>query len=199
MWLPLAGGFVGGLLVGWLLTGRKGHLVPRGSIQTLIATEADRQGLPRSWALAFADLESQFNPEAIGDRDWPSRPCRAGRGCYEEDVLGNPVYEDNPNRERRAAWVSYGLFQLLSPFALERAIRQQLVSPDAPPEALLDVDINVQLGVASIKNLFEATGGDFVEARFRAAGCADRQCDRAEVIASRAAGAMDDWGIEALG
>lgn len=189
----LGGGFVGGLVVG-ILAGRARE---KNRVRELVAAYADRFGAPVTWSLAFADRESHFNPEARGDFDWPHRECRAGAGCYAHDVLENPIYAENPYRDERDIWISYGVFQLLSPYQLAHAIEARLLPPDASPEELLDLDVNLTLGVQNVLALYRETDGDFIEARLRAAGCHD--CGRYEIIVEHAIETAARWSIDTSG
>lgn len=168
---------------------------PPAQVRAVLEGEAQRQGVPLNWVLAWTELESSWSTNRTGDLWWPWRGCGSGHGCYRDEVLWNPAYASNPHRFRRGAWFSYGLFQLLAPFVLAHAIDQHLVPLDAPPEVLFDGALNAKLGVAMLRRLIARTGGDFVESRWIAAGCTGGRCSRGPLIASRARAAMRKWGI----
>lgn len=173
--------------------------LPRDEAISLVQDVAIRADFDPRWALAWADLESGFKTDSIHDTDWPHRRCGRGSGCYEEEVLANPAYEHNPFLYERDLWVGYGLYALLSPYWLDKAIKAGLVSMTDPPYVLADPIVNVHLGVGMLKDLYARTGGDFTAARGIAKGCrADWSRCRPETFAiadarHREVGAK--WGV----
>jgi hypothetical protein len=144
--------------------------LPTDQIKAIIKAEAGAQGVNPKLALLFADLESRFNPDAVGDRDWPFRSDN-----WQRFVRDNPRYAANPFRTDRDLWVSYGLFQLLSPFELWRE------NPNADPSTLLDVRTNARLGVAKIRRLQERFGVDPLKIRI-AYVCGSLKCSRDKML-----------------
>lgn len=133
---------------------------PTPQVKEVLEREARAQGVPIPWVMAWVDVESGFKDALAGDRWWPFTPK------FDRYVLQNPIYAQNPFRHERALWVSYGLFQLLSPHWLHR------VDPNASPEILANLETNARLGVGMLADLRACTGGDFVWARLIAKGCA---------------------------
>jgi soluble lytic murein transglycosylase-like protein len=177
-WWHYAAGVVG---VGLLFILGKSARPPASEVQSLIAAEADRQGVSRAWALAWAEQESTFDPTIVGDPNLARR--------WQHQAAADQAYFGNAALEDQSLWVSYGLYQLPAVFWLKK------VDPSADPRVLLDPALNARLGVGMLKTLIARTGGDYAQARFIAAGCADRNCDRADTIASRAAAAAQEWGL----
>ena len=134
--------------------GRSGPL-PSPEIRALIEREAVVQGVPPEVALAFAELESGFNPRAFGDRDWASRRPKQ----WSELLSRMP---NNPAIDAPGVWGSYGLFGLLAAYH---------VQPDEHPNVLWDPARNVQRGVTAIKHALQRTKGDTEQARLLYVGC----------------------------
>ncbi len=129
----------------------------RAKMIALIRAEARKQGVPDPIALAFAEVESGFNPRAAGDLGWSEkRPA-----LYRSLVLDNPKMAQNPARTDARAWHSYGLFQLLAPHH---------VRPAEHPEILYDPQVNAQRGIGYIKALLKKHGDDVTQARLAYAG-----------------------------
>lgn len=125
----------------------------------LIKSECERLGVPPQVALAFASIESGFKPAAEGDMLWHERN---GGAKYRALVLENPHFEQNPWRAFPELWHSYGLFQLLAPYAC---------GPLEDPRSLLDPVRNTRAGVAKIAGLLRTTHGDPYAARLAYVGC----------------------------
>jgi hypothetical protein len=138
--------------------GGKGRLQGSGpppEIRSLIEREAYAQGVPPSVAMAFAELESGFNPRAFGDRDWPARHQKQWR---EVQVR----LRDNPAINDPTAWGSYGLFGLLA---------AHHVGSHEHPHALWDPRVNTARGVGAIKRAMQRANGDIRAARLLYVGC----------------------------
>jgi hypothetical protein len=128
---------------------------PSPEIRSLIEREANAQGVPPSVALAFAEVESGFNPRAFGDRDWPTRHPKQ----WQEVRARMP---DNPAVNDPAAWGSYGLFGLLAAYH---------VTPHEHPHVLWNPIANTQRGVTAIKRALQRANGDVRSARLLYVGC----------------------------
>jgi hypothetical protein len=133
--------------------GARPSIVVQGTVQKAIVAEARRQGVDPAVALLFADLETSFR-NVRGDSGWPFRRRSDGRTNWEALVRDSSTLADNPYRGRPELWVSYGPFQLLSPFTIAS------YNPMADPRVLDNVALNVRLGVAKIKRLSDKYGGD---------------------------------------
>lgn len=120
----------------------------RDDMIALIRSTARAAGLPEEIALATAEVESNFNPDARGDLQWHAR---RGGELYRKNVLNNPRLAANPARLQPERWISFGLFQLLSP---------HYVLPHEPPEALADPEVNTERGVRLLKRLYTLYDGD---------------------------------------
>jgi hypothetical protein len=130
---------------------------PAAGIVPIIRASADRHGVPRKLALAFAWLESQLDPTKEGDLDWSDRkPDR-----YRHLVKESKLYANNPARNDPSAWHSYGLFQLLAPYHCP---------PREHPRCLLDPELNAELGCKAIARLLVKAEGDILSARFAYVG-----------------------------
>lgn len=110
-------------------------------MRKIIRAEAIRQGVPVELAMATARVESNFDPNAEGDKNWHLNTVR-----FEREVPKN-----NPFRARPELWHSYGLFQLLAPY---------YVLPGEDPRVLLDPEINAKRGVRILKRLMHTHLGD---------------------------------------
>lgn len=113
----------------------------RSDIRALITLESKRVGLEPAIALATARAESNFKADAEGDLGWHKRPDRFDR----------VVPRDNPYRNQRELWHSYGVFQLLAPYH---------VMDGEHPRVLLDPQVNVKRGVAFLRRLSLRHNGD---------------------------------------
>lgn len=127
------------------------------AMQDIIVAEAVKQGVPSRVALAFAWLESQFDPNAEGDKDWASKRPE----LYEVLVLKSDAFKSNPFRTDPDRWHSYGLFQLLAPY---------FVTGEQDPASLLEPRRNAFLGVRKLKALLTAYHGDVAKTRLAFAG-----------------------------
>ena len=135
------------------------HAPSRMELMTLIADQARAIGLHPALAIAFADRESQLDPNAEGDKEWPNKN---NGDNYRRFVLQSPKFTNNPWRNQPELWHSYGLFQLLAPFHLEG---------HEHPHTLLHPVINAQRGVRAVKHAVDLSSGDLYEARRRYVGC----------------------------
>jgi hypothetical protein len=155
-------------------------------VQDLIRAEAVRLDVPAAFALAVADIESGFDPNAKGDLNWSQRN---GGALYRVHVLENARLRNNPARSDPSAWHSYGVFQLLAPYH---------VRPTEDPRALYDVPTNVSRGVRFLKGLLEAAHGNQEAARLAYIGCGfdGALCDHATVTKARERlrAALQRWG-----
>lgn len=142
------------------------------AIVQLVREAADRHGVPRRVALAFAWCESRLIPTAQGDLKWHERD---GGRLYRERVQQNPRFRFNPARDQPERWHSYGLFQLLACYH---------VLPNERPERLLEPAVNAERGCAEIARLLMLARGDEKAARLKYIGCgfAGSNCAR-EVVA----------------
>jgi len=122
---------------------------PKSGIEKAIIDEANRQGVDPKVALAFAAAESNFQPGLVGDASWP---FSGDISNHERHVLNNPVFDSSPYRTSPGLWVSYGIYQLLSPYQLQK------YDANADPRVLLDPEINIRIGISVIKNLLKKYG-----------------------------------------
>lgn len=154
-------------------------------VVSLIRLECSRQGLRPDYALAFAEVESGFNPRQRGDLNWATR---AGGALYRVRVLENPRLANNPARTDPSAWHSYGVFQLLAAYH---------VAPHEHPSVLYDAQTNVQRGVQAIRGLLERAQGDVYAARLAYVGCGfgGDKCEpqRVNEIRTRLSQALSHW------
>lgn len=150
---------IGTVLAVLMSSQRKGPMLTRQqkAMHEIIVAEAVKQGVSARVALAFAWLESQFDPTAEGDKDWASKRPQ----LYNELVLNNVSFKSNPYRTDPNRWHSYGLFQLLAPY---------FVTGEQDPASLLDPRRNAFLGVRKIKSLMTAYQGDVAKTRLAFAG-----------------------------
>lgn len=167
---------------------------PRSEIEKIIIDEANRQGVDPRIALLFADLESGLKPATTGDHDWPYRE-QNGVTMYERFVLQNDTYNNNPWRDDPSVWISYGLFQLLSPHYL------YFYDRNAHPAKLLDPQINSKIAIKRIKNQIEKFGAnDLVKVRlgYGASCLIPNRCSYETI--NRIVGRLDKfagkWGLE---
>lgn len=128
-------------------------------IREIIVRSADRHGIPRRAALAFAWIESRFDPDAEGDLEWHEK--RDGR-LYRTHVLRAARFAQNPARSDAKCWHSYGLFQLLACYHCEG---------HEHPSALLDPELNADRGCRMIARLLRRANGDIRSARLAYIGC----------------------------
>lgn len=157
--------------------------------EALIRSEANEAGIDPRQALLWADLESGLHSSAVGDSDWP---FREGGGTWRRFVVDNAKYEGNPFTRYQSIWVSYGLFQLLSPFWLWR------VDPMEDPRILLDAELNARLGTSVLmKQLLSRHEGDLYLARLSAGCGAPERCslEKRRQSAIRLARRAPKWGL----
>lgn len=149
-----------GVLMTAALTSRKsgGRRSPSPDVLELIRREAALAGVPLQVALAFARVESNFNPLAEGDLDWPKKKPAAYRVLVTEGRPSNPYARD------ASRWHSYGLFQLHA---------AHHVKGDEDPRVLLDPRINTARAMAALAKLLHKAGGDPIEARYLYVGCGE--------------------------
>lgn len=149
---------------------RRRPSMPPVELLALIKQEAARVGVSPAVALAFARVESNFRPDAEGDKDWAARkPAN-----YRALVLD--ARPDSPYAKDRSLWHSYGLYQLhAAHFALE----------NEDPRALLDPHTNVSRALAHIARLLERTDGDPLRARFAYVGCGPDGANCGPTVRSR--------------
>lgn len=153
-WLALA---ALGVLVA-VSSRRKKLAPPPPALVALIRREAALAGVPLQVALAFARVETDFNPNAQGDLDWPKKKPANYRVLVKE---GRPT---NPYRDQPELWHSYGLYQLHA---------AHHVKGDEDPRKLLDLAVNIPRAMTQIARLLQAAGGDPLEARYRYVGCGE--------------------------
>jgi len=153
---------------------------PSSEILPLLRAAALAHDVALPVVLAFADVESRFNPDAEGDAQWPFKVAH-GQSLtnWQRHVRDNPHFRDNPWREDPARWISYGLFQLLSPFHARA---------NEDPRALLDPTTNADRGASFIATLLRRANGDAEAARLGYVGCGldGAHCDAATVAQVRA-------------
>lgn len=155
------------------------------AILALIRAEADRQNVPRAVALAFAAVESAFNPQAEGDLNWPTKQ---GGALYREHVIETARLAHNPARSDPSVWHSYGLYQLLAAYHVPAHMH---------PRELLRPSLNAEIGIRYIATLLRQANGDVGKARLAYVGCGldGKRCSeqtRATVLAAFAA-AYEHW------
>ena len=180
-----------------LLLGRRKSAVPgpgptpvaTGPVMTAIVAESKRQGVNPAVALLFADLETSFK-NVRGDKTWPDRRRADGRTNWEALVRDSSTLAVNPFRFQRQLWVSYGPFQLLSPYEIAR------YNPKADPRILDNVPLNVRLGVAKIKRLTDKYGDDLDALRLAYTCGSPGGClGRAPKVLARMATKADKYGL----
>lgn len=155
-------------------------------VLALITREASAVGLDPRVAVAFAERESELDPNAMGDAGWAEK--NQGDN-YRRHVLANPRLASNPWRNAPGLWRSYGLFQLLAPF---------YVQDNEHPHVLLDPQLNTQRGVRAVRSALEKSGGNLYEARRRYVGCGPgTECNAEELSRIDAAWAqsLHRWGL----
>lgn len=152
----------------------------RARMEALVRAEAERQGVDPALALAFAEVESNFNPSAAGDTAWAEKKP----DLYRSLVLDNPKMANNPARYDPRAWHSYGLFQLLAPHHAK---------PSEHPSVLYDPQLNAQRGVAYIKGLLRKHGDDAAQVRLAYAGALKASAAEQERVLGRFARAYQAW------
>ncbi len=148
------------------------------AIRTVIINEARKKGVPPRVALAFAWLESRFNPKAEGDLQWYQ--WNDGER-YKKYVLANPKLAKNPWRNVPQVWHSYGLFQLLAPY---------FVQATENPTVLFDPGINTSRAMTKIANSLKAANGDPSQARILYAGATKLSEDVKQKIITKLYDAM---------
>lgn len=137
----------------------------------LIRRIATELGIAPAVALAFAEVESNFNPAARGDMQWAERKPELYRKLVVEKLATNP-YRHDPS-----VWHSYGLYQLLAPYHVQLSEH---------PHILLDPEVNARRGIAYLARLQRQTGGDVAAMRLAYIGCgADgKRCSEAVTTAA---------------
>lgn len=125
------------------------------SIRAIITKIAQKYGVPPIVALKYAWLESKFNPNAEGDKEWNKGPM------FEKVVTKNKKFAKNPYRNDPSVWHSYGLFQLLAPY---------FVKGEESPRVLFDPQINTERAMIKIATALKMAGGDDRKARIIYAG-----------------------------
>jgi soluble lytic murein transglycosylase-like protein len=152
----------------------------RARMISLVRMEAARQGVPEAIALAFAEVESDFDANAHGDMLWAEKKPQ----LYQKLVLENPQFDDNPARTDPSAWHSYGLFQLLAPHHTR---------PGEHPSALSDPTLNARRGIAFIKALLRKHGDDLAETRLAYAGALGASAVEQERVLARFSKIYQRW------
>lgn len=125
----------------------------RNLMRVMVRVEAREQGVPALLALATARVESHFDHDAIGDRNW-----HLNRSRFDRVVSRESPYYDQPE-----LWRSYGVFQLLAPYHVE---------PGEDPRVLLDPPTNIARGVRRLKDLLSRCNGDWDAVRLAYKGIA---------------------------
>ena len=160
--------------------------IGRQDVLALITREAAAVGLDPRIAVAFAELESRLDPNAMGDAGWAEKNHGDN---YRRHVLGNSRLASNPWRNVPSLWRAYGLFQLLAPFH---------VHENEHPHVLLDPLLNTQRGVRAVRAVLEKSGGNLHEARRRYVGCGPGTTCSADVLGridSAWAQSLHRWGL----
>lgn len=153
-WVLLAAGLVGLMSSSKAKAATQGGRASRERMVALVRRVARELGVAPAAALAFAEVESNFNAGAQGDLEWPTK---------RPDMFRKLVTErDNPYRGDPSLWHSYGLFGLLAAYH---------VQPGEHPHVLLDPEINARRGIAYLKRLLKTTAGDVAAARLAYIGC----------------------------
>lgn len=120
-------------------------------VRALIRERAIAHGVPPRLALATARAESNFQPAAEGDLHW-----HEDRARYAKVVPStSPFFAQSP------LWHSYGLFQLLAPYHVQR---------NEDPRVLLDPRTNADRGTAFLAALLKRYGDDWDTVRLAYAG-----------------------------
>ena len=142
-----------------------------------IAGKAHAAGVPTELALAFAWLESRFNPAAKGDLLWADKfPDR-----YKRYVLENPALSANPYKHDRALWHSYGLFGLMAAHFTRGAEH---------PHLLYNHEVNTDRALVFIKRLLRENGNDPVATRLAYAGAGNAAVETQQLLESRVKSAL---------
>jgi hypothetical protein len=131
------------------------------AMRNLIISVAKKYGVNPRYALAFAWIESRFDPMADGDVNWAKWDNGAR---YKKNVLENPKFADSPYKDNPALWHSYGLFQLLAPYYVEAKEN---------PAVLYSPAINADRGVKRIATSLKKANGSIMQARVEYAGAAN--------------------------
>jgi hypothetical protein len=145
----------------------------------LIRAEARRQGVDENVALAFAEVESGLDPNAVGDENWASKHDRLYRELVKEGPLAS-----NPYANDRKLWRSYGLFQLLAPYHVQGA---------EDPRILLNPTVNARRGIGHIRRLGVRTQQDWNKARLLYTGATKSARAKQDQIVQRFERAMEKW------
>lgn len=147
-------------------------------MRALITRIAREHGVPAQVALAFAWLESRFNPRAEGDLQWPfKRPDK-----YRELVLEAPRFAHNDFRGDPTRWHSYGLFQLLAPYHVTGA---------EDPRILLDPEVNATRAMRTLRALLKKHEGDAARARLDFAGASKLSASTQATLRARLRAALE--------
>jgi hypothetical protein len=162
----------------------QGPLPGSADIRAMIVAECLVRGVRPSIGLAFAYVESRFNPLAEGDKQWHLK--EAGRK-FDRAVRDNPNLQQNPALHEPWKWHSYGLFQLLAPYH---------VGPTEDPVVLFDPFKNTQRGVATIKRLLDRCDGDPIRARILYTGASKQPEAVQSEIRHRIANALQMFAEE---
>jgi hypothetical protein len=152
--------------------------------------EAEKQGIDPALALTVAKIESGFRSNTLGDKEWYLKKTSDGRTNWERYVRDVAAFKNNPYRDQRELWISYGLFQTLAPFYLWRE------DVDADPRVLLKPHVNARIGVAILRRLQEKFGDDPLKIRL-AYVCGNVGCsvDKSMRIATTFARVGAEFGL----
>lgn len=144
----------------------------------IIRAAAQKHGVPEPVALATAFIESNFQADEEGDPKWHENAERFER----------VVPLDHPYKWERAAWHSYGLFQLLAPY---------FVGVEEHPSVLLDPRINSDRGARYLAKLLKKHGEDIDAVRLAYVGLpVDRRGELAERVLKKWHRALSKFGYD---
>lgn len=128
------------------------------TIKSIITEEARKQGLNPKIALLFAFLESRYTNK-LGDTNWPFKRDETGKTNWEKYVLNSKTLKYNPYVDEKELWISYGPFQILSAFHIDK------IDATASPLILLDVRTNAAVAIQIIKKLQRMYGNNLEKMR----------------------------------